>query len=295
MGYKVEHRAVDIGEDLSSYDHVICFLSSPNQLVSVKFYNGLYAIYARPDSILAYDDWQIKGIYESLLKCKDESKLYADFILNVTKSTREELSKYSKEFLKAIDIIESFKNKILISAFDNSHIENSDGLSLLFKNLSVNIDNVYTYNPNPYHRNRTPKNFGNEGDEDPDYVESFLDLDFCKQTVVKRRRFNFASLVQSKTKKWLNKQGAVFNKTVSIKNWPVDLYGSKSIDQDRLTEGQMCLVFEKDWGCLLPSYDHAGSGWWRARYQQCADACIKNGYIMSPRLHVILWGNKRGV
>lgn len=31
------------------------------------------------------------------------------------------------------------------------------------------------------------------------------------------------------------------------------------------------------------------------KYEECAQKCIENGYIMSPRLHNIIWGNKRGV
>jgi len=31
------------------------------------------------------------------------------------------------------------------------------------------------------------------------------------------------------------------------------------------------------------------------KYDQCASACLQNEYIMSPRLHTIIWGAKRGV
>ena len=34
----------------------------------------------------------------------------------------------------------------------------------------------------------------------------------------------------------------------------------------------MCEVFSKQWGCLMPGYFHSGSGWWRARPLQVADA-----------------------
>jgi hypothetical protein len=34
----------------------------------------------------------------------------------------------------------------------------------------------------------------------------------------------------------------------------------------------MVQVIARDWGCLMPGYEHAGSGWWRARPLQCADA-----------------------
>lgn len=34
----------------------------------------------------------------------------------------------------------------------------------------------------------------------------------------------------------------------------------------------MVKVMTREWGCLMPKIEHAGSGWWRARPLQCADA-----------------------
>jgi len=34
----------------------------------------------------------------------------------------------------------------------------------------------------------------------------------------------------------------------------------------------MCKVYAEQWGCLMPGYDHTGSGWWRARPLQVTDA-----------------------
>ena len=34
----------------------------------------------------------------------------------------------------------------------------------------------------------------------------------------------------------------------------------------------MCQVYSEQWGCLMPGYEHSGSGWWRARPLQVADA-----------------------
>jgi hypothetical protein len=80
----------------------------------------------------------------------------------------------------------------------------------------------------------------------------------------KLRMFNFASLVQSQTKKWLKKQ--------NVKDWQVEYFGSKADGQRRLGESDMVRVYAEQWGCLMPGYPHAGSGWWRARPLQVADA-----------------------
>ena len=277
MGYEVEHRMVELGEDLSHYDDVIVFIAGPRQLVTTTLFNGLYAIAKRPDAILAYDDWQAPDLFKGVQKCQDPKELTCDFILGVNKVTREELEPYMVDFAKAIDVIVQKKSRILVSAFQTGHLNDKEnyGPHLLFGDIGYPEDRLFVYNPNPYHRNRTPASPGHEGPEDPHHVPSMLSMDDVVEHV-KERRFNFASLVQSKTKKWLKAQGVnvknLDKEEAKIHHWTVDMYGSKADSQKRLTEDEMCLTFARNWGCLMPGYEHAGSGWWRARPLQVADA-----------------------
>jgi hypothetical protein len=279
MGYEVEQRKVEIGEDLSAYDEVIVFIAGPRQLVATTVFNGLWAISQRPNCILATDDWQAPDLFKGVAKCSDLKELFAPFILDVNKKTLEEVQPYEAQFLQAINQISSKENRMLISAFQTGHLGDAVnyGPHLLFDKMEYPKDRLMVYNPNPYHRNRKPGDLFHEGLEDP-----FWDGAQSKPTTLlegmgaKERRFNFASLVQSKTQKWLKKQGYTGNpkndEEGDIGGWAVDLYGSKAETQKRLTEDQMCQVIARDWGCLMPGYDHAGSGWWRARPLQCADA-----------------------
>ena len=84
MGHEVEQRYVKIGEDLSDYDRVICFLASPRQALQLAFYNGLWAIHATPKDrlILAFDDWQTEGIFKGILSCTDKDSLLKDFTIS---------------------------------------------------------------------------------------------------------------------------------------------------------------------------------------------------------------------
>lgn len=232
MGHTVEQRAISFDDNISGYDKVIVFLTSPRQLNALYFYNGLISVFKRPDCILAFDDWQIKDIYKSLEKCKDEEELFNNFTLRNQeyKLEKEEYLKYKERFLQGLNIILSKENKVLLSAFKGGDLN---------KLIDYPTNLLFSYNPNPYHINK----IGN--------------------SLIKEKRFNFASLVQSKTKKWIKKQNT---------SWPIDYYGSKKEKQIRLKEEEMCNVFAKDWGCLMPSYDNVGSGWWRARPLQVADA-----------------------
>ena len=55
MGYEVEQRPVRLGEDLSGYDEVIVYIHSI-QAFCQYLWAGLYAVHARPNCILAFDD-----------------------------------------------------------------------------------------------------------------------------------------------------------------------------------------------------------------------------------------------
>jgi hypothetical protein len=278
MGHEVEQRKVEIGEDLSGYDEVIVYIAGPRQLVATTVFNGLWAISQRPDCILGVDDWQAPDLFKGIEKCQKWEELSADFILGVNKMTLDEVKVHREAYLQAVNAVVARKNRMLVCAFDTAHLDAAAyGPHLLFDAVEYPRDRIFTFNPNPYHRNRKPGDLFHEGLEDP-----FWDGTQSKPTTLlegmgaKERRFNFASLVQSKTQKWLKKQGYTGNpkndEEGDIGGWAVDLYGSKAETQKRLTEDQMCQVIARDWGCLMPGYDHAGSGWWRARPLQCADA-----------------------
>lgn len=277
MGHDVEQRVVEIGEDLSEYDEVIVFIAGPRQLVATTVFNGLWAISAKPNCILSFDDWQLPDLFKGIAKCTDWAELTAKFILDVNKKTEEEIIPFKADLLRAANIINDKQNRILITAFNTKHLndENVYGPHLLFDKIEYPRNKMYVMNPNPYHRNRTWKDIGHDGVENPSFKPSPLSM-ATEELPAKRKQFNFASLVQSKTQKWLKKQGYTGNPKNDeqgvINDWQVDLYGSKADTQKRLTEDEMVKVITQDWGCLMPGYAHAGGGWWRARPLQCADA-----------------------
>lgn len=256
MGYEVEQRPVVLGEDLSKYEEVVIYMHSP-QAFCQNLYTGTYAAYARPDAILAFDDWQvdqiyagIKGFCENLRE--DGDAAFREYLVELQdqKYPIDELKKYRQQYEIGCTVMLNKANRLLISAFAGGD------LSLL--KLGWLEGKVYQFNPNPYHYNRTPAN---------DFLSGTTTLfgGFVSPEE-KKRQWNFASLVQKKTKKWLDKQNA---------SWPVNFYGARLNGEDnnqRLTEDQMCAVFAEQWGCLMPGYFHSGSGWWRARPLQVADA-----------------------
>lgn len=256
MGWTVDQRPVNIGEDLSSYDEVIVYLHSTNSFCQY-IYDGLYAISARPDCILAFDDWQINQVLDNVRRYSEELKdgvrdpfrAYL-FDLYMGSSDKEKVVSHKSHYIAATEQVMSRKNRLMICAFA--------GGDLTKLGTDWSTQRMFQYNPNPYNLNRRPaNNFG---------VESVsLDSFFGDEEVVtKDRSWVFSSLMHDKTRKWLEKKNA---------KWPVNIYGSRrgKNKSERVTEPEMCKVYQKNWGCLMPVYYHAGSGWWRSRVQQVVD------------------------
>lgn len=239
MGYEVDQRHVEIGETLEEYDEVIVFIHNPSGFAGFV-YNALWAVHVRPNCILAFDDWQTDSIYSGLLALESPDKLFRPYVLDSHKNIPDNIQSYESVFIEAIDKIESKTNRMLISAFAGGD------LSLV---LEYPKELLFGYNPNPYHLHRQVKRD----------ILSFEDI-------ARERVFNFAGLVQDKTKKWLKMQ------KVEETGWELKLYGSRKDGQDRVKESEMVNLFGRHWGILMAGYHHASSGWWRARYTQVADA-----------------------
>lgn len=254
MGHEVEQRVVTIGENLDKYDKVIVYIHNPSGFAAFV-YNALYTIARRRDCTLAFDDWQTDSIYSGLLALRDPEKLFRKYVLESHTNIPENVTDWENDFIEALDLIQSKQNRMLISAF-------AGGDPTLL--LDYPRELMFTYNPNPYHLNRKPNNL---------VVEP------------KERIFNFAGLIQDKTKKWLKAQG------INDYDWPLMKYGSRKDGQDRVTEDVMVNIYACHWGILMPGYFHAGSGWWRARPLQVADA----GSILigDPKEMIIYYGDER--
>jgi hypothetical protein len=261
MGHTVTQRPVEIGETLEEYDEVIVFIHNPSGFAAFV-YNALWAVHVKPNCILAFDDWQVDSIYKGLLDLEDPVKMFRPYVKDSHTMIPDNIESYEKIFDEAIDKIESKTNRMLISAFSGGD------LSLL---IDYPKELLFAYNPNPYHLNRKPEETGGTL--------------FFDDTPEKERVFNFAGLVQDKTKKWLKAEG------VDKHSWPLKQYGSRKDGQDRVTEDVMVNIYSQQWGILMPGYFHAGSGWWRARPLQVADA----GSILigEPKEMILYYGDER--
>ena len=257
-GFEVEQRPVTIGEDLSGYHEVIVYLHSLQSFCQ-HLYDGMYAIKARPDCIMAFDDWQVDQVLASFVQFKrnllDEERYspFRPYLLELYYGNSDEatIRKHKQDYIDACDIIMARQNRLLICAFA--------GGDLTKLKTGWPEDRMFQYNPNPYNLNRRPEsNYGEGG-----LSSFFSDPDVGYANKIKG--WVFSSLIHNKTRKWLDNQKAT---------WPVLTYGGRrgEFKSMRVTEPDMCRAYNLHWGCLMPAYYHAGSGWWRSRVQQVVDA-----------------------
>lgn len=105
LGYQVEHRPINIHEDGSKYDLILCGLGCLNSLVSGHGYDTIHLM--QYDNVMYYiDDWQVKPIFSSLNNAYNNDSLFTDFMQNVNKyklsqDTRKRLMKNLETFLKS--------------------------------------------------------------------------------------------------------------------------------------------------------------------------------------------------
>lgn len=259
MGYEVEQRTVTIGENLDDYEHVIVYIHNPAGFAGYV-YNALWTINTRPDCILAFDDWQTESVYKGITSLDEPEKLFRQFIRDGHSLIPDNIEDYTNELLNGIEIIRSKQNRLLICAYEGGD------LSLIVEDYPK--DKVFGYNPNPYNLNRQVTKSA---------------IDFGSNTP-KERVFNFAGLIQDKTAKWLKHQ------KIEQTDWELKQYGSKKNKQERIKEPEMVNLFGQQWGILLPGYNHAGSGWWRLKVLQVADA--GSIIIGEPKETIIYYGDE---
>lgn len=262
MGWDVEQRFVAVGEDISDYDEVIVYIHSPNAFAQA-LWSGVYTLYARPDCIVSIDDWQFKqiisGVRGYLLDLQNElgtntpGESFKDYLMSLYRGseTQEELIPWRARFIEGLEQALSGKNRFLVAGWKGGDMTRTG--------IIWSPERTFRFDPNPYHLNRTPdNNYGNGLS-----IEALLG----QEDTEKSRSWIFASLVKDKTIKWMQQQNDDWK-------WPILHYGPKrgKFKDRRVTEDQMCKAYHDNWGCLTPAYYHAGSGFWRPRVLQVADA-----------------------
>lgn len=238
QGHTVDRRAVEWGDDLSSYDLAIVGIGQFGSLnYAGSIFKSIWPLVSVKKVLVFHEDWKIDGTIKSFTKALEPEtyqkmldKRFADgkVFYNGTDHPMFNAEQCKAAMKRLID----GEFPALIPAFDW-------GNKQLVRDIIKSKD-IYNIDLTPY----VLEHYG-------------IDPNFTQVYPEKQKRHMLASLVDHSA--WVKR-----NKFT----WPVDYYGAKSMEGAQQLESEKH-VFEKGgeyWGNLCPAYPHAGSGWFRIRY-----------------------------
>lgn len=238
-GYEIDWRPVVPGEDLSGYDAIISGIAPVlSSWGSKHVYGALWALAQNKPKALLVDDWQVKNIAADLKGVPNR----ADRLMHpkMPRAGRPEAETMIDMLLVMCDYLggKTWMEPTLGSFFDWGNRE-------LFVR-GTKIGEMIGFDPTVFQ---------------PDYG--------IRPSDQKEKAWVLASLGDHT--KWMGKLGLEWPvKTFGRKQW-----GDKKEFDERLQEPDLMRVYEANWGVLSPKYEHAGSGWWRARFDYARQAgCI---------------------
>jgi hypothetical protein len=235
LGHEVEQRIVKWGDDLDQYDRIITFLG-PTDTFCAGYTDGALWTLTREDTLCAISDWQTDRVFLDPLK--KEAKWKEVFAGQLNGATdREKIDELHDQWLCG--------RRILLTAFEGGDLD------LVFSKASKKMAatericegySLFGYDPNPLLPLRRPK--------------TTFDA--------KIRQWIVAGLSEANRKSWKKLKPTL----------PVVEVGKRGQGGIRMPEDEIVDYFAKSWYHWLPGYSHAGSGWWRARFQQLSDGLV---------------------
>lgn len=236
LGHEVDQRGVYPGEQkLHLYDRVICYLAPFNALTAQWTFGVLWLLRARPDAMLALDDWQTRQIITGARSLnRDHRRLYREVLNrkgrdNLTPGIRGAIEAALAELAET----ELWPRRLIAPVFPWGDV---------FK-LGLAAASYHGFDPTHYWRGH--------------YDEAVKPW----RTGDRAREWVSASLLSKQD--WLDRLKP---------SWEVFRLGNKKQGQPRLREDAVVAAYCQRWGVLSAPHSHAGSGWWRARYVFAADA-----------------------
>jgi len=192
--------------------------------------------------VVSYDDWQIAPILGSLRSLKPR----IDKILDENPFGWKDISQVRLDRHNLVQDI----NDLCDGDWDlPSLVPAWDGGDLSLLSLPTKLSRAVCYSPNAYFRDYYQP--ADRPESKTDYAETASPC------------WTLAALHDHGT--WLKKQNLT---------WPVHQFGKKKAGQEKLPESEIFQIYYRSSGILSPSYKHAGSGWWRARYGFAADCLV---------------------
>lgn len=234
MGHKVDWRAVEIGEDLSMYDLAMVGLSNPTTMNGMAHrYGGMWALASHRNVLAWFDDFRFKDQLYSWLR-KPEPAFSDRLWPDRRYAEHEKAMEWKDRLIAAFQVIKDRKLPFI------AHIFEWGDISLMAR--------------------ETP---------DARWFCRFDISDFVPRLVTdpapfETRKKAWVSAALTNTDEWINKLGLTWDIVKSTKPKGGNPFGGgwKKIPEPELVR----TLYRDNIGILSHPYSHAGSGWWRVRF-----------------------------
>ncbi len=243
-GVPVEHRPIEVGEDLSDYAGVIVCAVKTNSMAA--FYNRYGALYAATQlpHLIAPDDWQIRDCWngwhpEYIWKYPTDKMRTPKLQALMDKS-----SEFKQQLWNLIEDIAAGHANVMLNCYNWGDHERLK--RLITGNIRVLDLSPFTAK---YHVTQMGLN--------------------------KSREWVLAQLLDPRR----DRKGIEWHDRVLASGWPIRAFHATVKSRDRKWKvPEITIVtqhYAQCWGVLSRPYPHAGSGWWRLRFHQAIEAgCI---------------------
>lgn len=235
-GHEVDWRAVTPGEPLvGKYERALVVVIPPTSLTARYCLGGLWALselgLGACDVVI--DDWQTKQIVSGAkTQAREPARMW-----------KELLNRVGREECLASPALKATLESVIRVMAGDAWPWRVWAPMFRYGNpyaLSLPATSYVQYDPSMF--------FWRQKDR-PEILRGYLGSE------LRTRQWVSASLLSKQD--WLDKTRVT---------WPVSKLGNVKQGQPRLEEDAVLRAYGASWGVLSCPHDHAGSGWWRARY-----------------------------
>lgn len=232
-GHDVDWRAVQIGEDLSMYDVAMVGLSNPTTMNGMAHrYGGMWALTTHRNVIGWFDDFRFKDQMASWLR-KPEPAFSDRLWPDKRRAEHDTAIEYKDKLIAAFNVIKERKIPFIAHIFEWGDIEamaRETPDARWFSRFDISSFVPIVSNALPY------------------------DM----------RKRAWVSAALTNTDDWISKLNLSWDVITSTKPKGGNPFGGgwKKIPEDELVR----TLYRDNMGILCHPYSHAGSGWWRIRY-----------------------------
>lgn len=235
LGHEVDRRPVEPGENLDGYHRVIVFVAPGIDVWSIYQLGAWYALDARPDAFLAYEDWQVAKIAGAARTQRDRPRYLWGSSVAQQRRFFDVARKHHQEAIERTVELLALAGEVPWRLIVSVH---GYGNAKLLEPILPQARRVYALDPT-----------------------SALHAQGIKKSSLRERAWVLAAL--GSRERWVKAQRLT---------WKIIKFGHGGLRV--ANEMEIVREYARCWGVLAPEYPDpiSAAGWWRPRFYYAARA-----------------------